>query len=88
MPKKKELAPHLRIRLDARLLDRLEKSREKSGRTLTGEISDRLERSFQREDTAELITRAARKTAAGTMTMIGSDPRWSPFTKPEGGDKS
>jgi hypothetical protein len=60
MPRKAQI-PHLRIRIEPRLLGRLEKSREKSGRTLTGEIVERLEASFQREDRqAELETAAER----------------------------
>jgi hypothetical protein len=45
--------PHLRVRIDPRLLERLEKSREKSGRTLTGEIVHRIEQSFLRDDTLQ-----------------------------------
>jgi hypothetical protein len=45
--------PHLRVRIEPKLLQRLEKSREKSGRTLTGEIVERLEESFRRDDTKE-----------------------------------
>jgi len=41
--------PHLRIRLEPNLLERLEKSREMHGRTLTGEIAVRLEGSFDSE---------------------------------------
>jgi hypothetical protein len=41
---------HLRIRIEPKLLNRLEKSREKDGNTLTGEIVARLERSFETED--------------------------------------
>jgi hypothetical protein len=58
MPKSKE-APHLRVRIEPRLLARLEKAREKSGGTLTGEIVERLWQSFQREDQQELAVRAA-----------------------------
>jgi hypothetical protein len=42
--------PHLRIRIVAKLLAKLEKSREKNGNTLTGEIVARLEQSFQTDD--------------------------------------
>jgi len=52
---RKEATPHLRVRIEPRLLARLEKAREKKGRTLTGEIVHRLEESFQREDQQELI---------------------------------
>ena len=48
--------PHLRVRIEPRLLARLEKEREKNGRTLTGEIVHRLEDSFRREDQQALIT--------------------------------
>lgn len=58
MPKGRE-SPHLRVRIEPRLLARLEKAREKSGRTLTGEIVSRLEQSFQREDRTELAVQAA-----------------------------
>lgn len=46
-------APHLRVRIEPKLLARLEKSREKSGNTLTGEIVARLEESFRRDDVKE-----------------------------------
>jgi hypothetical protein len=42
--------PHLRIRIEPKLLSKLEKSREKNGNTLTGEIVARLEQSFQADD--------------------------------------
>jgi len=45
--------PHLRVRIEPKLLARLEKSRQKSGNTLTGEIVERLEESFRRDDTKE-----------------------------------
>jgi hypothetical protein len=43
---------HLRIRIEPKLLDRLEAAREKGGQTLTGEITRRLTQSFAREDQA------------------------------------
>jgi len=49
-PKTKE-TPHLRVRIEPRLLARLEKAREKNGRTLTGEIVHRIEQSFRKDDT-------------------------------------
>jgi hypothetical protein len=42
--------PHLRVRIEPKLLAKLEKSREKNGRTLTGEIVARLEESFRTDD--------------------------------------
>ena len=50
---------HLRLRIEARLLQRLEKAREKTGRTLTGEIVDRIERTFAKDDTIEAIKTSA-----------------------------
>jgi hypothetical protein len=55
MPRSKE-APHLRIRFDPKLMVRLEGARKKSGRTMTGEISERLERSFQQDDVSLVRT--------------------------------
>jgi hypothetical protein len=51
----KDHTPHLRVRIDPKLLERLEKSRAKNGRTLTGEIVERLEESFRRDDSAAQI---------------------------------
>jgi len=45
----------LRIRLDPKLVARLEKAREANGFTLTGEIESRLEESFQTADKIALI---------------------------------
>jgi hypothetical protein len=41
---------HLRLRIDPARLAKLEKAAEKSGRTLTGEITHRLDESFKKED--------------------------------------
>jgi hypothetical protein len=74
MPKSKE-APHLRVRIEPRLLARLEKAREKSGRTLTGEIVERLWQSFQREDQREVAVQAATtalERAGITVVPIGA----------------
>jgi hypothetical protein len=63
MAAKKAEAPHLRIRIEPKLLTRLEKAREKNARTLTGEIVARLEASFQREDLGVLLDAAALRAA-------------------------
>jgi hypothetical protein len=47
--KRREATPHLRLRVGPELLAKLEKARERHGRTLTGEIVHRLELSFARE---------------------------------------
>jgi hypothetical protein len=68
MPRKQE-TPHLRVRIEPRLLARLEKAREKSGRTLTGEIVSRLESSFRRDDHEELIVETVDKTLAALPAL-------------------
>lgn len=59
----KDSKPHLRVRIEPRLLARLEKSREKNGRTLTGEIVERLEQSFRRDDSDEQMKRYSTEMA-------------------------
>src|SRR5262245_2633204 len=64
--KRKEAAtPHLRIRIEPALLARLEKSRKERGRTLTGEIVDRVEGSFRKEDDANLAVDVFRAAFGG-----------------------
>jgi Arc-like DNA binding domain len=55
MAAKPKEGPHLRVRLPPKMLERLEKSREKEGRTLTGEIVHRIDESFRRDTTREQI---------------------------------
>lgn len=50
MVRKPKETPHLRLRVEAALLSRLEKAAEKNGRTLTGEINHRLTESFRPAD--------------------------------------
>jgi hypothetical protein len=61
VPRKPKETHHLRVRVGPPLLARLEKAREKSRRTLTGEITERLEQSFTREDRRELIEVAVKQ---------------------------
>ena len=82
MPKSKE-APHLRVRLKPRLIARLEKAREKTRRTMTGEIEWRLDQSFQREDEQEWELRA-KQLASATATMV-VDQVLARFQGPGGG---
>ncbi|MGZ3320199.1 MAG: hypothetical protein ACXU9C_04370 [Xanthobacteraceae bacterium] len=59
MPKKSPIkTPHLRVRIEPKLLAKLEKSREKNAHTLTGEIVTRLEQSFETEDRLALFREA------------------------------
>jgi hypothetical protein len=50
--------PHLRVRIEPKLLARLEKAREANGNTLTGEIVARLEESFSTADKIALFKEA------------------------------
>jgi hypothetical protein len=61
MAKKPSREPHLRIRIESKLLGKLEKSREKNGHTLTGEIVARLEQSFQTDDRIAIYIETAEK---------------------------
>jgi hypothetical protein len=54
MARKPKETPHLRVRIEPTLLARLERAREKSGRTLTGEIVHRIEQTFRKEEDADL----------------------------------
>jgi predicted RNase H-like nuclease (RuvC/YqgF family) len=48
--------PHLRVRIEPKLLAKLEKARDRNGRTLTGEIVDRLEQTFDTDETVAALT--------------------------------
>ena len=72
--KSKEATPHLRVRIEPDLLARLEKAREKSGRTLTGEIVSRLKSSFVREDNEAMLDRHGAAVAAEIFKSLGYEP--------------
>jgi hypothetical protein len=59
MARKAKVTPHLRLRVEPSLLARLEKSAEKNGRTLTGEIVDRLDKSFKQDDNLAYVDATA-----------------------------
>ena len=67
---KSDTEPHLRIRIDEELRQRLEKARQDSERTLTGEIVFRLKRSFDKEDQEKFIRAAAREAAEVASTRV------------------
>jgi hypothetical protein len=69
--KSKEATPHLRVRIEPDLLARLEKAREKSERTLTGEIVARLKSSFRREDNEAMLDRHGAAVAAEIVKSLG-----------------
>jgi hypothetical protein len=71
--------PHLRIRIEPRLLARLEKSRNEHGRTLTGEIAQRVEESFRRAEDAGLtaeVFRAALGDRTGDLLRALATAIW------------
>ena len=68
--KSRQETPHLRVRIEPRLLARLEKARELNRRTLTGEIVERLEESFRREDQQALIA----ATISSLVQMLDTLP--------------
>lgn len=57
---------HLRVRVEATLLAKLEKAAERNSNTLTGEIIRRLEESFAKDD----VTRAIHALADRVVERI------------------
>lgn len=87
MPKKtaREMS-HLRVRIEPKLLAKLEKSREKNGHTLTGEIVARLEQSFEKEDRSALVREAFSAYRTSWSEDVSSDWKWPtiPLQRDEG----
>jgi len=73
MPRKPKQAPHLRIRVPPRLLARLQKAREKNGRTLTGEIVFRLDQSFQGQELSEAEAAGMAAGAADAAAWVAAE---------------
>src|SRR5262245_54458827 len=63
---------HLRFRVDPELQERLETARKKSGRTLTGEIAERLKQSFATEDQHELLTQIRDELRRRNDDIVGA----------------
>jgi hypothetical protein len=84
MAKIKE-TPHLRLRVDPSLLAKLEKAAEKNGRTLTGEINNRLSESFQKDDLFALAERISERLSNTVTVKI--DGMITKFGQPRDGDK-
>jgi hypothetical protein len=68
--KSRQETPHLRVRIEPRLLARLEKAREMNGRTLTGEIVQRLEESFRRRDRFLLSLVKPKEPKEGLLSLM------------------
>jgi hypothetical protein len=69
--------PHLRLRIEPKLLARLEKFREKEGRTLTGEIMMRLEQSFETEDRMAVFKESMEARLQDARQRIEESRAWA-----------
>jgi hypothetical protein len=56
MPPDDTKPAHLRVRIEPKLLERLEKARKWRRRTMAGEIVERLEKSFLRDDIIDAVS--------------------------------
>jgi hypothetical protein len=89
MARKPKETTHLRVRIESALLARLEKAREKTGRTLTGEIVHRIEQTFRKEEAADLgsaflgggDTAKALGLLATAMRLVTADGDGTPWSK-------
>lgn len=73
MARKLKEIPHLRLRVEPSLLARLEKSAAKNGSTLTGEIIDRIESSFKRDDMQALMNETAQRISEKLLEATSAD---------------
>jgi hypothetical protein len=77
-----EREPHLRIRVDPKLIARLEKARGVNGNTLTGEIVSRLEASFGTEDkVALLVENQKRLVESWDQSNAGVHRQWEAMAR-------
>src|SRR4051794_41049714 len=72
MARKAKDTPHLRLRVEPSLLARLEKSAEKNERTLTGEIVERLNASFKRDDLESLLKASAKEITDRMVQVVSA----------------
>jgi hypothetical protein len=54
-------------------LAKLQKNADKNGRTLTGEITHRLDESFKRDDLTDVLERLSDQVTAKVVTAIKGD---------------
>jgi hypothetical protein len=73
MPRKQKDTAQLRLRLDPIRLAKLKIQADKTGRTLTGEITHRLDESFKRTDIADVIERLSDQITAKVVAAIKGD---------------
>ena len=75
MAKKPKDTSHLRLRIDPIRLAKLESAAERNGRTLTGEITHRLDESFKRNDLANVLGNLADQVTAKVVAALKKDEK-------------
>ncbi|WP_271673196.1 hypothetical protein [Bradyrhizobium sp. CCBAU 51627] len=70
MARKPVEATHLRLRIYPIQLAKLESAAQKNGRTLTGEITHRLDESFKRDNLAEALERFSNQVTAKVIAAL------------------
>ncbi|MET4091266.1 hypothetical protein [Bradyrhizobium sp. S3.5.5] len=75
MARKPEDTSHLRLRIDPIRLAKLEKSAFRNGRTLTGEITHRLDESFKRDDLAGTLERLSDQVTVKVVAALKGDDK-------------
>jgi hypothetical protein len=73
VPRKQKDTAQLRLRIDPIRLAKLQKNADKNGRTLTGEITHRLDESFKRDDLTDVLERLSDQVTAKVVTAIKGD---------------
>lgn len=75
MARKPEDATHLRLRIYPIQLAKLESAALKNGRTLTGEITHRLDESFKRDNLADALERLSDQVTAKVVAALKGDDK-------------
>jgi hypothetical protein len=70
MARKLEETSHVRVRLDPIRLAKLQKQADKHSRTLTAEITHRLDESFRRDELPATLERMADEIAAKVVAAL------------------
>jgi hypothetical protein len=75
MARKPKDTSHLRLRIDPIRLAKLENQAEKNGRTLTGEITHRLDESFRRDNLTDALEKLSDQVTAKVVAALKGDKR-------------
>jgi hypothetical protein len=70
MARKPKDTSHLRLRIDPIRLAKLESAAARNGRTLTGEITHRLDDSFKRHDLTDTLAKLSDQLAVKIVTAL------------------